>query len=452
LLWPTIRNLVIRIIIDHEVFGKESLIKTSPKKAASRLKVIKCLTEGLIHDLRFLNHRPQILFFNSGITNVNLDGKYLNRVSDYFAFCYPHSTLLIEEAHEWQHLRPRVNQNVAYRVPLRIVSAALSRCWPPKFEDKNIREFVEFINLRVYSIVGYQLTEEQKSFIRKNLYSYCQKLKIDLMIYSTLFRRFKPVVIFFEDGMAGWISHIIRLAKEMGIKTAEIQHGLTSSGHSAYNFAPKILQSSIYRKYTPDFYLTYGKYWEAQVCIPSQVITIGNPFYDIMKRRFNNDGVSNNDKLLLLSSGENFQFYIQMALDLRNMHINKEIFIRPHPAEKTMVLNKYGCSLEGIMIDDNDNLYSQLSQVSVVVGEVSTALFEAIGLVKKIFAISTPLNSFWLPECPFESIESAEQLATKLKENNSGEINPDLADSIWANDWEINYRYFIKHNIGLNQN
>jgi len=450
MLWPAIRNLVIRILIDQEVFGDESLIRTSAKKTASLSKIIRCLTNGLIYNWRLFYFKPHILFFNSGITNINIDGKYFNRVTDNFAFCYPDSTLLIEDDYEWQHLRPRAYQNVTYQIFFRIASDVLSRHRLLKIKEEPILEFIKFINSRIYIIFGYQLSERQKSFLKKNLFRFCRNLKIELLIYSALFRKLEPRVIFFEDGCYGWFGHIIRLAKEMGIKTAEAQHGLVSSGHSAYNFAPKILKSSVYCKYTPDFFLTYGQFWEDHIRITSQKVTIGNPFYEMMKDNYKNGGSSGKQKLLLLSSGENFQFYVDIANNLKKTLNKLKILIRPHPAERKIVFNKYGYNAGAIMIDYNDNLYSQLSQASIVVGEASTALFEALGFAKKIFSVHTPFSSFWLPECPFESIESVEQLAEKIQDNKCGETEPSLADLIWANNWEVNYRHFIKHFIGLN--
>ena len=60
----------------------------------------------------------------------------------------------------------------------------------------------------------------------------------------------------------------ILAARNLGMVSAEYQHGAVSSGHNAYNFAPAISSAKSYRKTLPDYFLAYGSWWAAQINAP----------------------------------------------------------------------------------------------------------------------------------------------------------------------------------------
>jgi hypothetical protein len=123
--------------------------------------------------------------------------------------------------------------------------------------------------------------------------------------------------------------------------------------------------------------------------------------------------------------------------------------IRPHPMEKEAVIKKHGLNIEGIVIDDSDDLYGRLAVTDTVIGEISTVLFVAVGLSKKIFVISNSITLFNLPDCPFDQFETVDQLIAMLSDNSKGKIYPIAKESFWANNWEANYRNFIQKKVGL---
>lgn len=448
LLWPRARTVVTRLVMESKIYGEGTLIKKASKQPWG--KILGCLMEGVVHNLRFLNTQAGIVFFNSGVTNIKIDGKYFNRVSDYFAACFPDSTLLIEDHFEWSHPRPRANPNLIYYVPF-VVTAALLAQLPFRSLDKTpVLEFIRFIDSRLRKLIGFQLTDHQKDLLLKVLVRYCNGLKPELHMYERLYRQLNPKLIFFEDGCYGNRGHIIRLAKEMGIKTAETQHGMISSGHDAYNYAPTIFQSDNYKKYLPDYFLSYGQWWIEQVRLPVEGVVIGNPHYDTLRQKLHPVSSPKN-KILLLSDGLRFQIYFELAQSLkRGIKGGYEIMIRPHPIERTFALANFAQNDSGILIDTSENLYERLAESYAIIGEISTALFEAVGLVDKIFAWSSNITTFGLPDCPFEQFESVDELVAKLFLDNSGQSQLATATSVWASEWADNYGEFINQRIRLN--
>ena len=450
LLWPYLRRLVLSMVMDREIFAG-TFLNLDSAGSAGRLPVLRCLVDGVLHNLRFLNRQARIVFFNSGMGNIMVSGKFLNRVTDHFAFCYPDTTLLMESPHKLCHLRPRVNQSVAYSWPFEMFLAIASRTCSKKLDEKPIAEFIRFLDSRLMSILGFKLNEKQLKHLFTVLVRHCAGLCINLRMYKALYRKLKPSIIFFEDGCYGTHGHLIKLAKQMGIKTGELQHGMISTGHYAYNFAPEILNSGVYGQYVPDFFLAYGKRWADSIHIPSEIIVVGNPYREAMHKKYQRER-KKTISFLILSDDTEFGKYLNLAVSLKELSNAATIMIRPHPLEKEEVIKKFGVNNQGIRIDDSDDLYLRLAESETVIGEISTALFESIGLAERIFAKRNYINSFYMPDCPFELFETVEELLSKLRDDTCGKISIDAATSMWASDWELNYRSFITQRVGLNTN
>ena len=447
LLWPIVRNTVIRIAIQHFIYGNEEETASKGSTSSRRLSIVKCVLDGLIHNFRLFNTHPRILFFSNGIANVLTNGKYFNRLDDHFAFCYPDSTLIMEDPFGTRHPRPRVFPNVGYRYPFVLPGLFAAKLHSGAIMEKPIVEFVRFLRSRLRSCPGFDLTEQQSEALRLSLSWHSGALKAQLRTYEFLYRRLKPRLIFFLCGMYGFESHGIRLAKEMGIRTAELQHGMVSSGHEAYNFAPAILNSSQYGKYTPDYFLAWGEWWAERINVPSEVIVIGNPHHETMSSKYKSV-LTNRTTILLICSGFPFAYYLDFARTLRKIVPRKyDILIRPHPITRESVFREYGDSTDDISIDYSDEVYKQLSRSFAVVGDISTVLFEAIGFAEKIFAFNSNSTSFGVPDCPFERFDTAEELADKLVSNGCGTNTPISSGGIWADAWKANYKAFIDNHI-----
>lgn len=450
LMWPAIRHVTLRLIMDQEIHANGSLVQIDAPHSVNRRDQMRCGFDGLVNNMRFIKAQSDIVFFTSGVTNSKIDEKYVNRASDHFASCYPNSSLVFEDPWNWKYLTPRANTRIVYTSPIILTNSILSRFFSYRIKKKPILDFLDFINWRLLSILGYQLTFKQLDYLLNSLISHSTRIQYELWLYEKMFRKLDPKLILFEDGCYGGRGHLIQLAKRIGIKSAEIQHGMVSKGHNAYNFAPELLQSKQYYQYVPDYFLTYGEWWEERISIPCQTVTIGNAHRDYMLQRLNNSRKVSNI-ILILSGGLRFEFYVKMALSLVKLLPNFfEIVIRPHPGERIEIQESYCQDVQDVFIDYSDNIYPMLAKSMVVIGEVSTGLFEAVGLTNKIFTLQSPINSLMMPDNPFETVQTIEQLAKRLMERSSGVVENGLASGIWAEDWQTNYKNFIEREIGLN--
>jgi len=116
-----------------------------------------------------------------------------------------------------------------------------------------------------------------------------------------------------------------------------------------------------------------------------------------------------------------------------------KIIFRPHPSELFRVKDFTG----KFIIDKNNDIYSSFETAQIIVGEVSTGLFEAIGLVPNIYLLKTPRSDFSIPTHPFISIDSKEDLIKEILFNSNKNLSLSLENYVWKRDWKNNYVNFI---------
>ncbi len=148
--------------------------------------------------------------------------------------------------------------------------------------------------------------------------------------------------------------------------------------------------------------------------------------------------------ILLLSDGVDFSLYFELARELvQRLKGRFQVVLRPHPMERQRIIEKYqnGCS-DGVTIDLGRNIYQSFVSAYAVAGEVSTGLFEAVGLAEKILLWETPKARFSYPQHPFVAFTDAEILAELILDSEKGRSEV-VEDELWAPDWLGNYRSYL---------
>lgn len=449
LMWPFIRFKLYRMLINREY--KLANLKMKKRKRNNFIENIPYIVRTII-DNPYKNYlkKYDILMFCSGITNVKRGNNYFNRISDYFALLYKDKTLLIENSVGRRYRSPRCFPNICYHDFI-ILSAHIQS----KFIKINEKDIITIENLIKYlkQKLSNRLKKSDLDVVKNSLLHISKKLNIYHYLYNKLFDKFDPKIIFLEDAGYGVRSYILKWAKERGILTAELQHGCTSKNHPAYNYSDIILNSDIYRKYLPDYFLTYGKYWNKLINTPVKKVIIGNPNYS---ENINNLNVSkknkNRKKILIISQGTMTDIFKKITIGLASLidKKNYKILFRPHPAELPMVKEKYSefFGIDAIELDTKTDLYPSLLDADFVVGAYSTALFEAVGICRSIFAVKHPLTSLNIPQGTFKRFSNAEELIN-LIQNHNLEENKVNKNYIWEPNWEDNYKKFIKETLKL---
>ncbi|MDG6244977.1 MAG: hypothetical protein QCH31_11435 [Methanolobus sp.] len=232
---------------------------------------------------------------------------------------------------------------------------------------------------------------------------------------------------------------IIKSLRENGITTIELQHGYVGKEHPAYNYATGGAQS-IAKKYLPDYYLTFGQYWNKQIQTPSKVITVGNPSFNSSRDFHEKNCTVDLNSILIISQGTVTPKMVKIATYLSKVFPERLIIFKLHPGEvpfreRYEELNQF----ENIVIKTYDDIYELIASTKIIVGYNSTTLFEAMAYSnKRIFVLHNNL----IPDSIGYKFSACEELRNAI-------LNPKLgystADSsyFWEPDWESRISEFL---------
>jgi hypothetical protein len=402
--------------------------------------------------LRAYHERPfrkrgmfDLLYFNSGVTNILKGNSYFNRITDHFAGLFPTTSLLVEDSVEFQFRRPRTFPNVSAHDGMLIIPKLLAKFTSPKKRERHaIDSFISFLE----SKFGKSLFPEEYRTIARILDSQSIMLPHLRRSYEVLFKKFKPKIVFVEDASYGQRSFILKWASDLGIATAELQHGYISDDHAAYNYGKSVLNSKEYQKYLPNYFLGYGQFWLDQINLPVKKVVIGNPMFAESLRELRvAEHASSKKVLLILSNGCNPTGICGFTSKLLESGFFKdfEVIFRPHPAERKDSLEIYAdiLRLKNVRIDANDSIYSSFAKASVIVSELSTAVYEAAGFCNRIFVINDKYSASHVPEKLAFNVETVEDVLRILENTDIKDIESDFREKIWAPNWENNFKTFI---------
>lgn len=449
-LWPQIRAPFFRMLIS-DYFYEGSITGRSTARTRP-FRALATMSRSVIHNniqLMGGNARSDICLMTAGVANQLVEGRWMNRLSDYFALSAPDQSITIEEHAEWAWQFPRHHQRILFHAPRQAMSAVQGKLFRTDAHIRKARQLVRLVRERAARELDWDLRDEREDFLVDMLSRKAAALPYQYRAYQRMLEVIRPKVLLVVAGCYGPLSALIAAAKDMGITTAEYQHGAVSAGHDAYNFAPSIVKSVEYKKTLPDYFLGYGTWWNEQINAPIEKIAIGNPHRESKLSMLEEQYVSQ-DKVLVLSDGIEFGNYMEFALRL-SVLLEKQglrVCIRPHPLERTTVRAKYGQQHHQVEIDQNGDIYTSMQQAYAIVSEVSTGLFEAVGIVSHIYVWDTPKANFGYPNHPFSPVSTPEMLFDLLngaKPDQGKELD---IESIWMPHWKLNYKKFLlSHDI-----
>ena len=104
-----------------------------------------------------------------------------------------------------------------------------------------------------------------------------------LLLFKLLFRIIRPRMVFVNCYYCSQHQAAIRAAKELGIVTVELQHGIITKAHPAYN-----VFASLDRRFFPDYLFSFGKYVRNyQTYIePERVLPVGSYYIDYLNKYY----------------------------------------------------------------------------------------------------------------------------------------------------------------------
>jgi hypothetical protein len=131
-----------------------------------------------------------------------------------------------------------------------------------------------------------------------------------------------------------------------------------------------------------------------------RVLVAGSPRFENEHWLKENDGIQAMDQLLfVICPGIPQDVYDQIDLITginENLRIPYKILVRPHPYYKDLAISYFKSKKNhnNISLDDNSFLRSIQQSQLVIFGNVSTGVFEALGLNKSVYILSGTQNKF----------------------------------------------------------
>lgn len=442
LLWPLVRTQFFRQLKSDLYYKHASLL--APVSSVPYRKVMSVFPRVLLQNIRQPQTQAEILVFGTGAGQFQRNGLWFNRITDYLVEASSISTTTVEGLVDWHLPKPRWNQKVSYWAPWHIAMLLTGRICSREEHSRQAREVLEYARHRALDLFGLSVSDQKIQMLTGVISRKIARLPIMRFAYRRMLEKVKPRLLLLEEGCYSDHGVLNHVAREMGVRIAEPQHGMISRGHDAYNYSPLLCKSEQYRSYLPNDFLSYGQWWNSQINVPVEKWVVGHPHYSEQAPSKETRAVEKKN-ILLLGDGIEFPMYLALAEELDSLLKGRyQVVLRPHPLERMQAYSRYPDGVVGnVIIDRNRDIYESLNSAYVVAGEVSTGLFEAIGIVPKVLLWETPKAKFCYPTHPFFGFSNALEFADAILSPDGGQIDVTQED-IWASGWRDNYQYYLK--------
>lgn len=447
-IWPFIRVPMIRTIMSDWLFN--SIPLSSQRINFNYIKFAKNAVISSIHDLGcVLPSKRSVLIQSTGLGNYKRDGLIYDRLVGYFAEVLPKATLVYQDKPKEGVWSKYAFNYVQHKTSRNIINGLCSKLLINNDHKKLARSVVGRAAENAFARLGYEFSADRILNLNRSLAGHLAALPYMSDIYANWFSKQGFKLLLKEDACygGGGIS-IIHAAKVNNMIVAEYQHGAISKGHDAYNVAEKLANYESFKKVLPDYLLTYGRWWSGQTNMPVKKLAIGNPHLTEAVGRSTKTSDKKN-QILILGDGIETDLYINLAASVMNMVDGQGVTVvfRPHPFEREKV--KSYALPNGLQLDAHADIYPSLKESRIVISELSTGLFEAVGLVDKVLLWETDKSRFTFPEIPFASFATMDELKSLLVTPASELNNFKIISSheLWEPNWKQNYLHFISGRV-----
>ena len=403
----------------------------------ARKAPIKSRLISLIKGLRFCRiKRKDILIFSSTLFNVDREGRFYNCLHGYYYDLYPNNTLLVEDSdtsYIWRTSDSCENLSFinTYVVLVCLVLQKICHTFAPihrKDYDLLVQEYPNLFSIGQLSKCDY-FTKFYAFFIIR------------------LLKKVRPKVILVNCGSYGHNNAVVcYVAKQMGIKVIEPQHGVTykCTGYVTSEF---VSNSKEYREYLPDTLFTFGDYWKQFVDWKYDMVSVGYEYLNEYVTKI--EGVERTHDFLVISQPMN-------EVEERNKEVfvkglsqtfpDKKVLFRIHPAESYEQQLSIYKDCPNIEISTSTKvLYEDINRCKSIIGWFSNCLYECLAFKRVPIIVDTQYTRDFFPHSIGIWVNTPAEL--KTFDMDAMQSSADYT-MFWASDFETNVRdYFEKNRI-----
>jgi hypothetical protein len=404
-----------------------------------------------IHNLGYeANPQRNILIQSTGLGNYFQEGLVHDRLVGHFTEALSAQTVVYQDKPKNSFYEKYSFNPILHKSPRNILNKLYSRLSINRSHRSLARQVIDRAAENALLRFGYKFASDRLLRLSNSLASHLAVLPYASERYANWFSNHGFKLMLKEDACYGGSAiSIIHAARLCGMVVAEYQHGAISRGHDGYNVADALATSQAFKAVLPDYLLTYGNWWSNQTNMPIQKIAVGNPH--LTETLGSLGAVSHKrNQILILGDGIETNLYLNLARKVLDMVRAKgiQVVFRPHPFEREKV--KLALLPRGVKLDTHSDIYTSLKESCVVISELSTGLFEAVGLVDKVLLWETDKSRFAFPEIPFMSFTTMDDLESILNDKYSFEKESNAVQTreLWEPNWKQNYLRFVEGVVG----
>lgn len=447
IMWPYIRYEFLehsRVKLMEMNYKSEGISPLKYLGSMSLKNIIRYLHQ-LINGRKIKFKKKDILFATSNVYNTEcVHGYWYNWLYDPYATIYKDDTMIIEKSYCFNFFLPRFFRDIKPYDGMFIISTVIGKFRKVPIEDKNkIKELIAYLK----KSIAFELDERVYVQLENKLLDTCKKLPWESYYWNSILSKVQPKILFLDDGSYGGCSHIYRLAHKKKIVCCEFQHGLIGELHFAYNYNKTMIENNEYKECMPDYFLTFGEYWNSIHNSSSIPIIIGNPKTNNLKFKYCREISSKKKKIVFISDYLIAEFFVDLIIILIkefNVLEKYDILLRPHPKDYN-ILHKYRelSKQTGVKIIEGETINRTLEYADAIVSEGSTVIFEALCYNVKILIRDTNSSQRMVPKGVGYRFKDAKELYEAFESINWEENLATDPNYFFDAKWEENYKAFI---------
>ncbi len=432
LIWPYVRDLLIQKIVCIQC---GTLPYTGLRTKTNKFR-------DYVRYNTFKLPKRDILFFSPSGAVVESEGKVYDRLIDEFVGIVPEDSAKIMLHSREFNLKKLEEAGIPFSLDnfiKNIISSETKRIRKPipKEEQQVIDRFICYLKREI----PFEVEEGIYEGVRKSAEYILKAFPFYYKYYGRLIDIVQPKLIVYHAATYGLIP--IRVFHDNGIVTAEYQHG-SIDNQWTYRYGEKIAESPEYRKHMPDYFLTWGDYWTRNVNLPTTIFKVGNP--EVQK---------NMDKLKGMKADVSSQFTILIVPEtdyqwcvkfvdylIKNLPEKFKFIIKIHPLlpEHMRYYQKF-LENKRVKVACDGSIYDYFALCQYVVGDMSTALYEAAAIGKDVFYIDNNDLTISCMNGDFATmVHDGKQFIKEI--NKQRERNFDSED-FFDNNWKENFKNFL---------
>lgn len=295
--------------------------------------------------------------------------------------------------------------------------------------------------------IEFDMSLDEKYFV-ESVYSGWVYHNISKKYYIKLINRIKPNAVVEQCYYSGHNMVINEVAREYGIPSIELQHGIMGASAVPYNSHYNCDNVSAY----PRYIFLYSQYWKDNTHFPIQddhVIVAGNPYLDKMIGK--TKGVDKTENIILFVSQPAItnalsDFALCVAKYIEDNDVEYKIIYKLHPNEQHeyfRILEKFRDFSDICCVADAEkmDIYDCFQKCCMQVGIFSTALYEGVaaGLLTYVY------NYSGCEEIEDLYLNGYAKLVNSAEEIFGGEQASGCQDDLWeASDADAQITYLRK--------